>query len=81
MLQVSQYFSDSLQVLFLAIQGATQLSKIIVDNNGNYYVDGVDMTWFDKMKEQKIESVKYKSSKEDNEFYKILEEEKGVNKR
>lgn len=69
-LQVSQYFSDSLQVLSLAIQGATQLSKIIVDNNGNYYVDGVDMTWFDKMKEQKIESVKYKSSKEDNEFYK-----------
>lgn len=69
-LQVSQYFSDSLQVLFLAIQGATQLSKIIVDNNGNYYVDGVDMTWFDKMKEQKIEPVKYKSSKEDNEFYK-----------
>lgn len=49
-LQVSQYFSDSLQVLSLAIQGATQLSKIIVDNNGNYYVDGVDMTWFDKMK-------------------------------
>lgn len=43
-LQVSQYFSDSLQVLSLAIQGATQLSKIIVDNNGNYYVDGVDMT-------------------------------------
>ena len=69
-LQVSQYFSGSPQVLFLAIQGATQLSKIIVDNNGNYYVDGVDMTWFDKMKEQKIESVKYKSSKEDNEFYK-----------
>lgn len=69
-LQVSQYFSDSLQVLFLAIQGATQLSKIIVDSNGNYYVDGVDMTWFDKMKEQKIESVKYKPSKEDNEFYK-----------
>lgn len=33
-LQVSQYFSDSLQVLSLAIQGATQLSKIIVDNNG-----------------------------------------------
>lgn len=63
-LQVSQYFSDSLQVLSLAIQGATQLSKIIVDNNGNYYVDGVDMTWFDKMKEQKIETLKYDSSKE-----------------
>jgi hypothetical protein len=69
-LQVSQYFGDSLQVLSLAIQGATQLSKIIVDNNGNYYVDGVDMTWFDKMKKQKIESVKYESSKEDSEFYK-----------
>lgn len=63
-LQVSQYFSDSLEVLSLAIQGATQLSKIIVDSNGNYYVDGVDMAWFDKMKEQKIESVKYDSSKE-----------------
>ncbi len=63
-LQVSQYFSDSLQVLSLTIQGATQLSKIIVDNNGNYYVDGVDMTWFDKMKEQKIETLKYDSSKE-----------------
>ena len=63
-LQVSQYFGDSLQVLSLAIQGATQLSKIIVDNNGNYYVDGVDMTWFDKMKKQKIETIKYDSSKE-----------------
>lgn len=63
-LQVSQYFSDSLQVLSLTIQGATQLSKIIVDNNGNYYVDGIDMTWFDKMKEQKIETLKYDSSKE-----------------
>ena len=63
-LQVSQYFSDSLQVLSLTIQGATQLSKIIVDNNGNYYVDGVDMTWFDKMKEQKIETLKYDSFKE-----------------
>ena len=69
-LQVSQYFSDSLEVLSLAIQGATQLSKIIVDSNGNYYVDGVDMAWFDKMKEQKIENVKYESSKEDKEFYK-----------
>ena len=44
-----------IQVLSLAIQG-TQLSKIIVDNNGNYYVDG-DMTWFDKMKEQKIKFI------------------------
>ena len=56
--QVSQYFSDSLEVLRLAIQGATQLSKIIVDSDGNYYADGVDMSWVKKMKEQKIESHK-----------------------
>ena len=56
--QVSQYFSDSLEVLRLAIQGATQLSEIIVDSDGNYYADGVDMSWVKKMKEQKIESHK-----------------------
>ena len=56
--QVSQYFSDSLEVLRLAIQGATQLSEIIVDSDGNYYADGVDMSWAKKMKEQKIESHK-----------------------
>ena len=54
--QVSQYFSDSLEVLRLAIQGATQLSEIIVDSDGNYYADGVDMNWVKKMKEQKIET-------------------------
>ena len=55
-LQVSQYFSDSLQVLSLAIQGATQLSKIIVDSDGNYSADGVDMSWVQKMKDVKIVS-------------------------
>ena len=54
--QVSQYFSDSLEVLSLAIQGATQLSKIIVDSDGNYYANGVDMSWVQKMKDVKIES-------------------------
>ena len=54
--QVSQYFNDSLEVLSLAIQGATQLSKIIVDSNGNYYADGVDMSWVQKMKDVKIVS-------------------------
>ena len=54
--EVSQYFSDSLEVLSLAIQGATQLSKIIVDSDGNYYVDGVDMSWVQKMKDVKIVS-------------------------
>ena len=54
--QVSQYFSDSLEVLSLAIQGATQLSKIIVDSDGNYYADGLDMRWVQKMKDVKIVS-------------------------
>ena len=54
--QVNQYFSDSLEILNLVIEGAGQLSQIIVDSNGNYYVDGVDMTWFDKMKQTKVVS-------------------------
>lgn len=54
--QVSQYFSDSLEILSLAIKGATQLSKIIVDSDGNYYADGLDMSWVQKMKDVKIVS-------------------------
>ena len=54
--EVSQYFSDSLEVLGLAIQGATQLSKVIVDSDGNYYADGLDMIWVQKMKDVKIVS-------------------------
>ncbi|WP_142357991.1 polymorphic toxin type 44 domain-containing protein [Streptococcus oralis] len=68
--QVSQYFSDSLEVLGLAIQGATQLSKIIVDSDGNYYADGVDMSWVQKMKDVKIESAKYDSSKKTKDLHK-----------
>ncbi|WP_142358362.1 polymorphic toxin type 44 domain-containing protein [Streptococcus oralis] len=68
--QVSQYFSDSLEVLSLAIQGATQLSKIIVDSDGNYYADGVDMSWVQKMKDVKIESAKYDSSKKTKDLHK-----------
>lgn len=79
-LQVSQYFSDSLEVLSLAIQGATQLSKIIVDSNGNYYIDGIDMAWFDKMKERKIETHKYLSYSQKNEFVQHLEEQYGFDR-
>ena len=56
--QVSRYFSDSLEILSLAIKGATQLSKLIVDSDGNYYADGVDMSWVQKMKDVKIKSHK-----------------------
>lgn len=55
--QVSQYFTDSLQVLNLAIQGATQLSQVLVDSEGNYSTDGIDMSWSAKMKAQKIQTV------------------------
>ena len=68
--EVSQYFSDSLEVLSLAIQGATQLSKIIVDSDGNYYADGLDMSWVQKMKDVKIESAKYDSSKKTKDLHK-----------
>ena len=54
--QVSQYFSDSLEVLRLAIQGASQLSQVLVDSDGNYYADGLDMSWAKKMQGQKIET-------------------------
>lgn len=68
--EVSQYFSDSLEVLGLAIQGATQLSKVIVDSDGNYYADGLDMSWVQKMKDVKIESAKYDSSKKAKDLHK-----------
>ena len=68
--QVSQYFNDSLEVLRLAIKGATQLSKVIVDSDGNYYADGLDMSWVQKMKDVKIESAKYDSSKKTKDLHK-----------
>ena len=68
--QVSQYFNDSLEVLGLAIKGAMQLSKIIVDSDGNYYADGLDMSWVQKMKDVKIESAKYDSSKKAKDLHK-----------
>ena len=54
--QVASFFSDSLTVLQLAIQGASQLSQVVVDANGNYYTDGLDMSWVDELKAQKIVS-------------------------
>ena len=68
--QVSQYFNDSLEILGLAIKGAMQLSKIIVDSDGNYYADGLDMSWVQKMKDVKIESAKYDSSKKAKDLHK-----------
>ena len=65
--QVSQYFTDSLQVLGLAIQGATQLSQVLVDSEGNYSTDGIDMSWSTKMKAQKIQTISKKKYLEPKE--------------
>ena len=67
MAQVSQYFTDSLQVLNLAIQGATQLSQVLVDSEGNYSTDGIDMSWSAKMKAQEIHTVSKKKYLEPKE--------------
>ncbi|MGQ7461821.1 polymorphic toxin type 44 domain-containing protein [Streptococcus suis] len=64
--QVSPYFTDSLEVLYLAIQGATQLSQIVVDSEGCYYTDGLDMTWVSKMQQQSIKS--YDSNSESKKY-------------
>lgn len=50
----SKYFSDSLQVLSLAIKGAMELGKITVDSNGNHYTNGADMNWSYDMNKIKI---------------------------
>ena len=54
--QVSSYFTDSLEVLRLAIQGATQLSQVLVDSDGSYYTEGLDMNWVIGMKNQPLKS-------------------------
>ncbi|MGQ7462470.1 ATP-binding protein [Streptococcus suis] len=54
--QVSSYFTDSLEVLRLAIQGATQLSQVLVDSDGSYYTEGLDMNWVVGMKNQPLKS-------------------------
>ncbi len=41
----------------LAIQGATQLSQVLVGSEGNYSTDGIDMSWSAKMKAQEIQTV------------------------
>ena len=52
--QVSKYFNDSLQILNLAMEGAKQLNKLFADSNGNYNLDSIDMSWFEKLNAQQI---------------------------
>ena len=65
--QVSQYFSDSLQVLGLAIPGATQLSQVLVDSSGNYSTEGLDMNWVEGIKKAKIQTISKKKYLEPKE--------------
>ena len=51
---VSKYFTDSLEILRLAIQGAVSLSQITIDAEGNYYTNGADMSWVSKLKNEEI---------------------------
>lgn len=51
----------------LAIQGATQLSQVLVDSEGNYSTDGIDMSWSTKMKAQKIQTISKKKYLEPKE--------------
>ena len=67
MAQVSQYFSDSLQVLGLAIQGANQLSQVLVDSSGNYSTEGLDMSWVEGIKNAKIKTISNQSYKDPKE--------------
>lgn len=52
--QVSKYFNDSLQILNLAMEGAKQLNKLFADSNGNYNLESIDMSWFEKLNAQHI---------------------------
>ena len=51
----------------LAIQGATQLSQVLVDSEGNYSTDGIDMSWSTKMKVQEIQTISKKKYLEPKE--------------
>ena len=65
--QVSQYFSDSLQVWGLAIQGASQLSQILLDSDGNYSTEGLNMSWVEGIKNVKIQTISKKKYLEPKE--------------
>ncbi|WP_434318493.1 polymorphic toxin type 44 domain-containing protein [Leifsonia sp. P73] len=51
---VSNYFSDSLQVMQLATQAAIELNKIAVEADGSYYTSGVNLTLIRGLFETKI---------------------------
>ncbi|MBP2622983.1 virulence protein [Streptococcus oricebi] len=53
---VSRYFTDSLQVLNLAVQGALALSNISLDEEGHYYTNGTNMDWLTQLRGSEIKT-------------------------
>jgi hypothetical protein len=51
---VSDYFSDSVQVMRLAVQAAVELNKVAVEADGSYYTDGVNLGVFQSLRDAKI---------------------------
>jgi len=51
---VSNYFSDSLRVMQLAAQSAVELSKVAVEADGSYYMAGVNLEVFRKLRDAKL---------------------------
>jgi len=46
--------------LGLAIQGATQLSQVLLDSDGNYSTEGMNMSWVEEIKKAKIQTISKK---------------------
>ena len=44
----------------LAIQGATQLSQVLLDSDGNYSTEGMNMSWVEEIKKAKIQTISKK---------------------
>ncbi|HEK9985085.1 TPA: hypothetical protein TT553_001987, partial [Streptococcus equi subsp. zooepidemicus] len=69
--QTSDCFRDSLVILQLAIQGATQLSQVFMSSDGSYSTAGLDMSWVTSLKNQEISPVNA-SKYTQNHYHNIL---------
>ncbi|HEL0126313.1 TPA: hypothetical protein TUA38_000418, partial [Streptococcus equi subsp. zooepidemicus] len=69
--QTSDCFRDSLVILQLAIQGATQLSQVFMSSDGSYSTAGLDMSWVTSLRNQEISPVNA-SKYTQNHYHNIL---------
>ena len=74
---VNGLFRDSLEAFQLAVQGAKSINQISVDSFGNYYTNGADMGWLQKLQGESFDngagglSDKYKN--DSNAFKEIMD--------